>query len=38
MILNTIEIGGLPIDAQAAVQDYEDGCERLGEWLAAVED
>ncbi len=38
MILNTIEIVDLPIAAQAAVQDYEDSCERLGEWLAAVED
>ena len=38
MILNTIEIVDLPIAAQAAVQDYEDSCERLGDWLAAVED
>jgi hydrogenase-1 operon protein HyaF len=38
LILNTIEVGGVPEVAQAAQEDYEDSIERLGEWLMVMQE
>lgn len=37
LILNTLEVVGVPEVAQAAAEDYEDSIERLGEWLATMQ-
>lgn len=37
LILNTIEVGGVPEVALASSEDYEDSIERLGEWLQVMQ-
>lgn len=37
LILNTVEVGGVPEVAQASTEDYEDSMERLGEWLQVMQ-
>jgi len=37
LILNTIEVGGVPEVALASPEDYEDSVERLGEWLQVMQ-
>ncbi|MFH0935125.1 MAG: hydrogenase expression/formation protein, partial [Pseudomonadota bacterium] len=37
LILNTIEVGGVPEVALASSEDYEDSMERLGEWLQVMQ-
>ena len=36
LILNTLEVVGVPEVAQAAAEDYADSIERLGEWLTVM--
>lgn len=37
LILNTVEVGGVPEVALASQEDYEDSIERLGEWLQVMQ-